>query len=178
MHSARAEDQAEVAAPADSTSRWGVSFGLGLDARWRREINPAFGEYKPEGQLFTTVRYDRFGLSFELERGSPYSSRTGGLQINTSTVTAGAWGRYAFRGANQWVPFASLGAGAQIDRVRTTFQNTVDERRGTKRFVGVGAGLTEVFFKYLVVEAEARVSSLEETKSPGLSMVLRVGVTL
>lgn len=168
---ARASDEVTVASP------WRFDLGVGVDAHWRREVNPAFGEYVNAPEVFTNIWFHRFAASLEFGGEPAHRSTSGGLAITSQANRFGAWGRYGYATWGPVTPYVSLGAGASFDRIRTTFMSSVDERRGTRRFVGLGTGLSAKMLRFVVLEAEARVTSEEAVKFPGVAFVLRVGLS-
>ena len=165
----------ESAAP--SASAWRFDLGVGVEARWRREVNPAFGQYANAPQAFATIWYHRFALSTELSREPVRSSTSGGLTIQTQATRFGTFARY---GLLQWgtvTPYVAFGGGATWDTVTTRFTSTVDRRRGSRRFLGAGLGVSAKPWSWSVIEAEARVLSEETVKFPGFGVIVRLGVS-
>ena len=169
--------EVEADAPAAERSRWSVSGGLAADAAWGREVNPEYQELGTTPQIFTRVEFSHYGLQLEYALPSARQSSSSALTVRTETATVGAWGRYAFGRAPDWQPFVSLGGGMHLDRVRTSFQNYVNERDGVRRFVGAGGGLSKRVWRFVMGEVEGRVTSTDGSRRYGLGLILRLGLS-
>lgn len=151
--------------------------GMGLETRVDREINPGFSEVRPVGQVFQQIHFHPWTLALEFGYQKKDSS-AGALRIQAVTGLASAWGRYAFSDSETWAPFVGGGLGASFDRVTSSYGAASDRRRGIRYLGGVGGGITNVYWDYLMLEAEARVSLEEDRKDPMFALVVRAGVQL
>lgn len=152
-----------------------ISLGTGYEARMQREVNPDYVEMKSLGQLFGQVRFEKWALHLEIgdeERTTNY----GAMKVYSRSINAGAWGRWLFQNERQWQPFVGGGAGAYFDRVTSRYGASVDDRDGLRPYMGVDTGISSVFWRHLLVEAEARISLVRDRKEPMLSALLRAGV--
>ena len=151
-----------------------ISAGLGIEARMQREMNPDYVEGKTLGQVFAQVLWPKWGVHAEFGQEKRVSN-SGAMTITSKSYNTGVWGRYTFRNDHLWQPFLGAGLGAYFDNVSSRFGGTVDERSGTRPYIGANVGVSAVFWKYLLVEAEGRASGVRDRKEPMLSALLRIG---
>jgi hypothetical protein len=151
-----------------------ISAGLGLEARMQKEVNPDYIEGKTLGQIFAQVLWENWGLHVELGK-EDHVTNAGAMTISSKSYNSGVWGRYIFRNTHLWQPFLGAGVGAYFDTVTSRFGNALDERSGVRPYVGANAGVSAVFWKYLLVEAEGRMTGVRDRKEPMLSALLRIG---
>lgn len=149
--------------------------GLGVDSRVGKDVNPAYTSARSLGQLFGEVRFYPWTIALEYMRDTQTSS-DGGLSIQRVSNSLGLWGRFGFLDPDGWSPYATVGLGTYLDRVTSTFAAERDERKGSRAFLGAGAGVAKTFFTYLLTEAEVRGLLVREQKDPGLALILRLGV--
>lgn len=151
------------------------ALGGGMESRLQKEVNPDYVEAKHVGGVFGKISFWPMAVVVEAAQ-QERESQVGGLKIKSSTNNFGLWGRYEFRDPGTWSPFAGIGAGLYMDKVVTSFEGNDDTRSGNRGFMGLGGGLTKTFWKYLLVELEARVATVQDRNDPFLSALLRAGV--
>lgn len=162
-----------VCASARATAKEQWAFGLGMESRLQREVNPDFTGLTNTPQYY--VKYNFLPWSALVEFGQEgRDSSSGSLHVQSSSRKLGVWGRYEFTGKN-WAPFLSSGIGSYFDRVDTTFQSSRDERSGTRKFFGLSTGIGCTYWEHLLLEAEARLTSVEQNKEPVFSALFRLG---
>jgi hypothetical protein len=120
------------------------------------------------------VLWENWGLHVELGK-EDHVTNAGAMTISSKSYNSGVWGRYIFRNTHLWQPFLGAGVGAYFDTVTSRFGNALDERSGVRPYVGANAGVSAVFWKYLLVEAEGRMTGVRDRKEPMLSALLRIG---
>jgi len=150
------------------------ALGLALEAREQREVNPDTNGARGFGQLYGLVRMRPAAVEIETSQDSN-ETHSGSLSVKSLSTMVGAWGRYEYLHPADYTLFASLGLGAFFDRVDTQFQTSSDHHSGTRDFMGAGTGLSVVFWEHLQLEVEGRILSIQESKDPVLSGLVRVG---
>jgi hypothetical protein len=151
-----------------------LAMGLGLETRAQRDVNPDATTAKSTDEFYGKIRF--FPWALEIETGREESaSGSGSLTIKSESTLLGVWGRYEFAPPTMVAPFASLGMGSYFDVIDTSFAASHDRRQGVRKFMGAGGGLTMTLWDHLQMEIEGRIISLEETKDPVLSGLIRVG---
>jgi len=155
-------------------SKLDMAMGFGMESRMQRDVNPEYNTQQNSGQLYAKLRFWPWALEIETGR-SELDSGQGSLRIRSESTLLGLWGRYEFKDPGTFAPFASLGVGSYFDVVDTTFESSHDRRTGLRKFMGAGGGVSTVFWTHLQVELEGRVMTLEETKDPIFSGLIRIG---
>lgn len=153
-------------------SAW--SAGLGVEGRLQKEVNPDFVEGRTVGMLFGQILFSRWGIHSELSV-EDHTSNSGAMTIAAKTYSAGVWGRYIFINPFRWQPYVSLGLGANFDTITSRFGAVTDERSGRRYFAGTGFGISAIFWKHLLTEAEGKVVGVQDRKEPMISALFRIG---
>ena len=151
------------------------AFGLGMESRFQREVNPDYNDMKNMGELYGKNRFWPWSLVVEAGQEGRESS-SGSLSVRAESTSLQLWSRYEFR--EHWSPFLAVGLGDYFDRVETKFQGSTDVRNGTRNMIGFGAGMSTVFWRYLLVELEGRMALLQESRDPVYSVLLRIGLQI
>ena len=163
-----------VSSPAFALTQSDFAMGVGLESRMQRDVNPDYSNPRSSGNLYAKLRMRPWDLLIETARDEQ-STGSGSLRIRNESTLLAAWARYEFEKNESWTPYVSLGAGNYFDKVSTTFQASHVESNGNRKFLGLSAGISAVFWDHFLVEGEARVLSLEQSKDPVLSGLIRVG---
>jgi hypothetical protein len=150
------------------------SMGFGMESRAQRDVNPDYVNPLYSGQLFAKLRLKPWDLVLETSR-SERDSGSGSLRVHSESTLLGAWGRYEFTPDREWTPYAALGMGNYFDKVSTSFQDSQADRGGNRKFLGLSAGVSAIFWEHLIVEGEGRILSLEQSKDPVFAALIRVG---
>jgi opacity protein-like surface antigen len=150
------------------------AMGVGMETRAQRDVNPDETAPKYSGVLYAKLRFKPWDALFETARDERDSS-SGSLRIHSESTLLGAWTRYEIRAEESWTPFASAGLGSYFDKVSTSFQTSSADKSGTRGFLGLGGGVSAVFWSHVLVEGEGRILSLEQSKDPVLTGMIRVG---
>lgn len=160
---------------ASAFARQEVAMGLAMESRVQREVNPDIGNLHSLGMVYAKWKFAQWSALFEtgLEE---HDSGTGSLNVKTETIGVGLWGRYDFYAPDRgWSPFAGVGVGSYFDRVNADFQDSHEERSGTRKFAGLGVGVDATFWQHFLVEGEGRMNFVELSKDPVFSAIFRVG---
>jgi hypothetical protein len=150
------------------------SMGLGVESRIQRDVNPDQNSLKNMGELYIKMRLHPWAVLLETAQES-HDSGSGTLQVQTESTSFGAWGRYELHDFDGWLSFVSVGAGSYFDKVDTSFQSSYNETFATRLFLGLGGGIGVVCWQHLSLELEGRVASVEQSREPVLSALLRLG---
>jgi opacity protein-like surface antigen len=150
------------------------AMGVGMETRAQRDVNPDETAPKYAGVLYAKMRFKPWDALLETARDERDSS-SGSLRIHSESTMLGAWGRYEIYPDEFWTPFASAGLGTYFDKVATSFQDSSFSKSGTRGFLGLGAGVSAVLWDHVLVEGEGRILSLEQSKDPVLTGMIRVG---
>ena len=150
------------------------SMVVAMETRANREVNPDYVNPKYSGMLFAKLRLRPWNILLEMSR-SERDSRSGALHVNSESTRLAAWSRYEFLPDSSWTPFAAAGGGFYSDRVSTSFGQTTVNSSGKRGMLGLGAGISAVFWNHLTLEAEGRLESVEYARDPVLAGIVRLG---
>jgi opacity protein-like surface antigen len=150
------------------------AMGVGMETRAQRDVNPDETAPKYSGMLFAKLRFKPWDALLETARDERDSS-SGSLRVHSESTLLSAWVRYEIRPEESWTPFATAGLGSYFDKVSTSFESSQASKSGMRSFVGLGAGVSATYWDHLVIEGEGRILSLEESKDPVLTGMIRVG---
>ena len=154
---------------------WGL--GAEMESRSARDVNPDYTGVHSVGGIFGKLSFDPWAALLEISREA-HDSGSGSLSVHAQTTTVGLWGNYQFLLSETFRPFVSLGLGSYFDQVETKFQSSSASRGGRRLFIGAGGGVSSTLWQHLLLEAEVRVNSIEDSKDPVLSGVLRLGIQI
>ena len=154
------------------------AMGVAMESRLEQNVNPDYAGTRFNEQLYGKIRFWPWAILLEGGLEGRESS-SGSYHVKTQTSTVAAWPRYEFLAKERgWSPFVSLGAGVYFDRVSTQIESAQDTRISRRGLVGLGGGLTANLWRYLVLEAEGRISGVQERTEPLYSALLRIGVQI
>jgi hypothetical protein len=160
-----------------AAANYKLAMGLGVESRLDNEVNPGYTDGRVAGQIFQELHFQPWTLAVELGY-EQHSSSSGSYSIGKSTASLAAWGRYSFKQEDRWSPFIAAGLGGYFDKVTSTLDADRDVRRGRRIMVGAGAGITNLYWKYLLLEAEGRIAGVEQRRDPAFSLIFRAGVQI
>jgi opacity protein-like surface antigen len=153
------------------SNQW--AFGLGMESRVQREVNPDYANLQNTPELYARFRAHPYVALLEVGQQT-HDTSSGSLSIRSQSTNVALWGRYEFL-ERAWTPFLSAGAGSYFDRVETHFESSSDARTGRRALIGAGAGVSATVWQNLLLELEVRASGVQNEKDPLLTSLFRVG---
>ncbi len=161
-----------------ASSKPDFAMGMAMESRLEQNVNPDYAATRFNEQLYGKLRFWPWAVLLEGGLEGRESS-SGSYRVKTQTGTVAAWARYEFIPVTRgWSPFVSIGVGAYFDRVNTQIDTYDDTRSSRRGLMGLGGGLTASLWRYLLLEAEGRISGVQERKDPLYSALLRIGVQI
>ncbi|HAG90612.1 MAG TPA: hypothetical protein DCL41_02000 [Bdellovibrionales bacterium] len=153
-------------------------FSIGADIRREKKVEAS--EYKTNSVTHLGLHLQKKNLSLleELTYNSD-SSRSGNLEISTSTLGWMNWAQYHFLIERNLHPFVALGLGLSRSTIETKLGGTTREDT-SKTYIDGGAGLGGVFkfSKWFGAIGEVRGVKYEQMPDPVASLFLALQVTL
>ena len=164
-----------VGSAAFAQMRQEMALGIAMESRLQMEINPDVGSLRNLGMVYAKYKVGRWAGLFEAGQERRDTS-SGSLKVRNESIMTGLWGRYEFsNGDRLWSPYLAAGGGAYFDKVKTQFQSSEAQHGGTRKFAGLGAGVSSVLAQHLLLEGEGRMNFVEMVKDPVFSLIVRVG---